>query len=335
MSCINPFTVTIHPTFSPKRNITVGCGYCLNCLQTRVSQIDFLSHRELLTRYKRGESASFCTFTYSDEHIPMTDSGFQTLRRDDVKLFLKRIRRNIDYEYRMNPSYAPKFKVLYCGEYGGQRGRPHYHIVFFGLSASQVEKYARKSWQKGVWDVQPAGNGCIRYVCKYLMKSHPSKEIKQFYDDNGVEKPFFYHSIGLGKEWIEQNIQKIVDDEFTFISYGKKRLFPKYVLRYVSHKTGIPYQPYVQRFISSSRSVVDFRNSDFSSFDEYDFEQSLLRYKSSIARLRQKGESVDDITVMKTFKHPYVRFNVKRLVSAINSLSLARDFNKFGDVVPF
>lgn len=334
MSCLNPFTVQIHPKLSPSRHITVGCGYCLNCLETRVSQIDFLAHRELLTRYEKGQSASYCTFTYDDDHIPLTDNGFQTLRRDDVKLFLKRIRRNIDYEYRMNTSYAPKFKVMYCGEYGGQRGRPHYHIIFFGLSASQVEHYAKKSWKKGVWDVQPAGNGCVRYCCKYLMKSHPSKEIKEFYDKNGIEKPFFYHSIGFAKDWIEKNIDKIVEDEFTFYSYGKRRLFPKYVLRYVSLKSGISYIPYVRKFLSHSEINFEAKRRKIT-FSQADYEKSIVQYKSAVARLRQKGEAVDDLTVKNSFRNPYVRTNIDKLLTSIDVAHVVSDFHKYGDVVPF
>lgn len=304
MSCISPLTVTVK-TSRYIKNIEVPCGHCLNCMIKKQSQLTFLANKELLEKYKNKQSASFVTLTYDDNHIPYNENGFVTLRKKDVQLFLKNLRRNMEYHNDKIP-----FKVVYCGEYGdgshAKNGvstmRPHYHIAFIGLGENKIKKYTRKLWPHGLCDVGPLSSGGIRYICKYMTKANPDKEIKELREVAGVESPFINHSIGLGKKWIEEHLQKIVDDEFTFNLYGKRHLFPKYVMQFVSNHTGVDFHPYVLKYLSKEKLPLAKVNNK--SYQEYDYEESFVKYKYKVAALRSQGKPINDITLNKKWIRP-------------------------------
>jgi len=71
----------------------------------------------------------FATITYSDENLP---HGY-TLHRDDIKKFHKRLRKS-----------RPAMRMLYCGEYGDETDRPHYHGLYFNLKFDDQEHMATK-----------------------------------------------------------------------------------------------------------------------------------------------------------------------------------------------
>lgn len=78
-------------------------------------------------------SSLFLTPTYSPENLPADLS----VSKRTHQLFMKRVR------HRFGP-----VRFFGCGEYGGGRGRPHYHTIIFGLEAPD-----RIPWMKS-----PAGS---------------------------------------------------------------------------------------------------------------------------------------------------------------------------------
>lgn len=306
MGCISPLELKIKNSFNHNQIISVPCNHCLNCLVQKQSQIEFLSKKELLYNYRAGKSASFVTLTYDDSHIPHNENGFVTLYRKDLQLFIKRMRRCMEY-HNVNKS----FKLLYCGEYGdGSHSdstgttthRPHYHIVFIGLSPDEVRFYTRKLWKYGLCDIGPLSAGGIRYLCKYLTKACPDPDVKAFRKSCKVENPFFYHSIGLGKQWILEHLDKIVEDDFTFNLNGKINLFPKHVMNFVSNHTGVDYRPYVMEFIKKyelpKSRVVGIQ------YNEYKYENDFISYKYKVAALRSQNKPVNDFTLSKKWCRP-------------------------------
>lgn len=320
MSCIAPITIYNPKAHTPLRSFDVACGRCLNCLVTKQSQLTFLANKELLDVYSRGQGASFVTLTYDDEHIPVNDNGLVTLRKADLQKWLKNMRRQMEYYNEKIP-----FKYVACGELGDETSRPHYHICLLGLTDVQVSKYTRKLWKHGLCDIGVLSAGGLRYVVKYMTKSHPTPEIKAMRKALGVENPFVCHSVGLGKDWILRNLDRIVEDEFTFYSRGKKCLFPKYVCQYVSVRTGVNYIPYARKFALSDRTfeALGIEKS------EYDFDKAYLSYKQKVAVLRAKNEPVDDYTLSKHwYRSPHYKDRVPFKDSFI-------DYALYGDVVPF
>lgn len=338
MSCINPLPFRIKTLLGNFQNINVPCGHCLNCLIKKQSQIEFLAKKELRYNYQSGKSASFVTLTYDDNHIPYNENGFITLYRQDVKNFIKNMRRQIEYH-----GYDIKFKYLYCGEYGdGSHSssvsgvstcRPHYHIVFIGLSPEQAKAFTKKLWKNGLCDIGPLSAGGIRYLCKYMTKSSPDRDVKAFRKLCNVQNPFFYHSIGIGKEWIDDNLQKIVDDGFTFNVNGKVDLLPRYVMRYVSAHTGVNYLPYVKKFLLDSSDYQTHKDN----YNEYKYEKDYLSYRYKVAALRSQGKPIDDFTMSKKWCHPYSSKDrsYKDLANlAYNSIIRIVDINQKNHKIP-
>lgn len=297
MSCINPYSLSYFNRVGQKFNLDVDCGHCLNCMIKKQSALEFLCKKELLTKYRNNQGASFVTLTYDDAHLPYNDDGLVTLRRKDVQLFIKNMRRQMEYHKCKIP-----FKYIYTGELGDDSARPHYHIVFIGLTEFQVKKYTRKLWKHGLCDVGVLGQGGIRYVLKYMTKALPPKDVKTLREELNVENPFVYHSIGMGKQWIIENMEKIVEDEFTFNFNGKKQLFPKYIMRFVSAHTGVSYIPYVKKFLQ--KEVMPLVDISGKTFNQYQFENSYIRYKTNIACLRSKNIAVTDETLTKKWVKP-------------------------------
>lgn len=298
MSCISPRTIStpqIKQLFKlgliPTSSIDVSCGKCLNCRITRQSQLSFLCGKEMLEQYKLGRGNSFITLTYDDNHIPINDKGYVTLRKRDFQLFMKRVRRNLDYHYGIHDNSC---KYLACGEYGDSFGRPHIHLCLFGISTEMAKVITRKVWKYGICDIGVLTSGGIRYVCKYMTKSLPPDTVKELREDKQVENPFITHSIGLGKDWINKNLDKIVQNDFQFNFNGKKSFYPKYVLRYVSLKTGKDYR----KIISQAMNRKDYyewrkRLDTFSTLDDYRKEKDMLNMETNIRVLRAKGIPVD------------------------------------------
>lgn len=328
MACINPVTLSIVNRLGVRQNIEVPCNHCLNCGLKKQSQIEFLAKKELLEVYKQNKSASFVTLTYDDYHLPINDLGFVTLQRKHLQNFIKNMRRQIDY-YNLD---LP-FKYLYCGEYGDgshstsktgvSTNRPHYHIVFLGLGPAEVKKFTRKLWKYGLCDIGPLSNGGLKYLCKYLLKARPTKEVKQLREVCHVQNPFFYHSVGLGKKWIIKNMYNIVESGFTFNINGKINLFPTYIMRFVSAHTGVDYIPYVKQFLA--REKLPQAKGKGITFLELTNEESFIKYQYMIASLRSKNKPVDDISLNKAYVRPRSyrdrTINSPLVLEALNSVS--------------
>ena len=328
MSCIRPVTISnkyITRLFNlgqiKTSSIQVPCGKCLNCRITKESQLIYLANKELNQVYLSGRGASFVTLTYDDSHVPINERCKLTLRKKDLKDFMKRLRRRMEYH-----GDTTKFKYVYCGEYGDKFSRPHYHIAFLGLSDNQIRQYSRKVWKFGLCDIGALSNGGLRYVCKYMTKQNPSKKVSQVYDSAGVEKPFIYHSIGLGKEWIIKHLQQIADNNFQFTINGKVNVFPKSVCQFVSLHTGKDYRPILQKFYNKKLFAEAFNHK--CTIDEWARYDSEVRYKNNVASMRSKNIPVDDElcrTVRSIKPHHYIDRKIKKL----------SDLALYGDVVPF
>lgn len=320
MSCINPIEMIVQTKYKGRQLIKTDCRHCLPCMIKRQQQIEFLCKKELNTVYRSGRSAAFVTLTYDDAHLPINDNGFVTLRRKDVQDFMKNMRRQMEYHKKKIP-----FKYIYCGEYGDgshsttktgvSTHRPHYHLVFLGLSTAQIRKYTRKCWKHGICDIGELSAGGIRYLCKYMTKSCPDKDVKAFRQLCNVENPFFYHSVGIGKHWIHENLNKIVEDGFTFNIAGKKQLFPKYIMEYVSMKTGTSYIPYVRKFMQEEQ--LPKAHGQGITYSQYDFERSYVQHKMLVQNLRSQNKPINDVTLNKAYCKPVHQWDRKPYVDGL------------------
>ncbi|UPW41575.1 replication initiator protein [Peromfec virus RodF8_53] len=163
--------------------IQVPCGKCLECLSNQSIEWAFRISDEA----KLYSDNCFITLTYNNDFLPEGGS----LCRRDVQLFLKLLRRRL----------APRrIRVFYCGEYGKKHLRPHYHIIVFNFSPTDLKKlpsslsgkeelyrsqFIESIWTKGFSSVGKLTFESAKYCAKYMQK------FKYFeYDRLGLVRPF-------------------------------------------------------------------------------------------------------------------------------------------------
>jgi len=157
----------------------------------------------------------FLTLSYADDKIP--DLG--NLDQRDMQLFFKRLRK----------TQNSPIRYVYCGEYGENTSRPHYHAIVFGLPLTDRQHFKsndrgdklyqspqlEKLWGNGfvtIGDVTPQSCG---YVAGYLTKDIKStnftnSEYLHFNKSTGEltprTRPFVRYSNrpGIGKRWIDK-----------------------------------------------------------------------------------------------------------------------------------
>lgn len=169
------------------------CGKCLGC---QVDKRNRWISRMQLEHYCHDNVGTFITLTYRDPAPPR-------LVKKDVQNFLKRFR-NLPRDLHIA---LPDFKYFFCGEYGSKFGRPHYHGLLFGVDCfnpvfdSVIVDFKNgypvyssnvlaDTWKHGFITVDKITTSNIRYVSKYILKSHQK---------HGDE--FTLKSIGLGADF--------------------------------------------------------------------------------------------------------------------------------------
>lgn len=99
--------------------IRIPCGYCAECIALKQMYLVQRVQMEALNR-----EFFFCTLTYDNKHLPsvITSSGYSIDFADieHVQLLVKRMR-NVEF---------PSLRFLAVSEFGSQKGRPHFHILF-------------------------------------------------------------------------------------------------------------------------------------------------------------------------------------------------------------
>lgn len=84
-----------------------------------------------------------------------------TLLPRDLQLFLKRLRKEVKRPVRF----------FACGEYGDESGRPHYHVVLFGVSKVLHGHLLQRIWGHGFVHVGDLNPRSAAYACGYVCKA--------------------------------------------------------------------------------------------------------------------------------------------------------------------
>lgn len=180
--------------------------------------------RELTMRFyhesKYHDASVFCTFTYNEVELPRNSQGIPTLRKEDFQLFMKRLRKALS---------PRKVRVFYCGEYGGQTNRPHYHAILFGCSTKDTDLIT-KEWRHGFTSVSDLTYGRCGYVAKYLLKNEVFS-----YDyciNLNIEPQFVQSSTrpGIGAQFIKDNMYNVSQDG-NIMFRGRQRPIPRYYFK--------------------------------------------------------------------------------------------------------
>lgn len=152
----------------------------------------------IMQEYKNCTQALFLTLTYDPEHVPMTESGCQTLRKNHIQLFMKRIRATAS----RNPelTFPAPLKYYAIGEYGSKKMRPHYHVMAFNIpnftDRRKLIKFLEDHWTYGHVDIGNVEPASVQYVTSYVINKYVHDE----YDER--EKPFSLISKGFGMSYL-------------------------------------------------------------------------------------------------------------------------------------
>ncbi|WNK14490.1 MAG: replication initiator protein [Microvirus sp.] len=185
MPCYHPLKamrsssgVTILNSDAEIFNLKLACGQCVGCRLERSKQWAIRCMHEA-SLY---ENNSFISLTYDDANVPHDGS----LNHKHFQLFMKRLRARF-----------PDNNIRYymCGEYGGERGRPHYHAILFNhtftdLSIWKVSDLGHSLFRSAVLEsLWPFGFSSIgsvtfesaAYVARYIMKKQTGSLSSRYY----------------------------------------------------------------------------------------------------------------------------------------------------------
>lgn len=200
-------------------HMTVPCGKCYACqMRKRKDMVCRLSNEASLY-----EKMCFITLTYDPESVPTTNEipwkspekvvsrgshgskselPCQTLLPRDIQLFMKRLRRHLEYvpkgcsvvngqvfdkEGNFVRDHVSNLRYFAVGEYGSKSKRPHYHILIFGWQPSDAElffvrrgnpiylsKQLQDLWKYGYSSFGSVNGGVARYCARYVTKKFRS-----------------------------------------------------------------------------------------------------------------------------------------------------------------
>lgn len=235
------------------------CGKCYECRMRRASAWSF----RLRKQAEVSTSALFVTLTYDTQHVPITPNGFMTLNKRDVQLFFKKLRKKI-------PKNAPKLKYYHCGEYGGERYRPHYHIILFNTVdyAAIIDSWTTARGQSlgSIHFGTDCGPAAVAYTLKYMCKEG---RVGKFARDDRL-KEYATMSKGLGLSYltpamIEWHKNDVVNRLYIPIEDGKKISIPRYYKEKIysdADKTAISLH-YAAGSVAKQDKFVDYVREHF------------------------------------------------------------------------
>nr|QJB20319.1 MAG: replication initiator protein [Microvirus sp.] len=250
MECIRPVNI---------QGQDFPCGQCRACRINRT--------REWATRIMHEvaywDKTVFVTLTYSDNFLP-ADNG---LWKRDVQLFLKRLRKDI----------APDvIKYYAAGEYGDRFGRPHYHLIIFGLSRGDHD-LLEGAWSLGMVHTGNVSMTSARYVTSYVQKKYNGRKATEEYGDR--QPPFQTCSQGIGLRWLQQN-EHYVREKLGLTVEGKAQPLP----RYYRKKLGIKAEAYDDLYKERIQKDNEY-------YEKHSLEgQAIAKYKK--ARRQQSEEAL-------------------------------------------
>lgn len=234
--------------------IQVSCGKCIACRANKAYDWETRILAELDSCY----SASFVTFTYDEDNLPLLDDGSPCFSKRDLQLFFKKLRKNVEDLYDI--SSPPSIRYFLVSEYGDYFARPHYHAIIFNLP--YVNDYLKQTellnttWNKGFVTASHVALPRIRYLLKYFTKE------KAIYNDIPQKVPFILSSRNpaLGLCYITDNInrKRVLSRnlEYEINIKGKSRKMPDYFKRKIFSRYSRNYINYANKLEHESKYIT-------------------------------------------------------------------------------
>lgn len=228
---IKPYdTVLYNENGTIKEYIEIPCGRCTGC---RLAYSRMWADR-CMAEATLHQDSYFVTLTYDNDHLPykidqetgeILNKGLATLNKRHVQLFMKRLRKNYQYDN--------KIRFFLAGEYGAQSLRPHYHLILFGLQLDDLKFYKKtplgfnlynSEFLDEVWQFQ--GHVVIAdvtwetcaYTARYIMKKQTGKG-SDIYERNNIIPEFTLMSRkpGIARDFYEKH-------KLDFLQHGETNI---------------------------------------------------------------------------------------------------------------
>ncbi len=235
------------------QQMEVACGQCLGCrVDHRLMWSIRIIHEASMHEHNYGNS--WATLTYRDPDA-CTDQQFKNgqflhwkanLNPSHMSDFIRSLRRaNKDH----------KIRYFYCGEYGEENQRPHYHICLFNHSFNDqylweddeglytyTSNELQSHWPWGFTTTAALTLRNAAYTAGYALKKITGKKAEQHYlrcDEHGEAYWLLPEYIrmstgrgkpsGLGASFYEKFKSDIFpSDESPIPGHGSKHLVPRY-----------------------------------------------------------------------------------------------------------
>ena len=197
MQCTSPITID---------GRLLPCGRCIACRIAKTREWSF----RIVAETNSWSQSSFLTLTYNTEHLPYRGD----LVKAHLQLFIKRLRMEIS---------PRKMKYYACGEYGETNGRPHYHMIAFGIGPED-EDLIKDAWPNGFIDIGTVTRYSAQYVAGYIFDKYSGKIGGAF---GHYVSPFQLCSNGLGKQWLIDNKAQVSFDMGVRVE-GRVQTMPRY-----------------------------------------------------------------------------------------------------------
>ncbi len=244
---------------------------------------------------------SWATLTYRDPSA-CTDKQYKkghfipedySLCPSHVSDFIRSLRRaNTDH----------KIRYFYCGEYGDENQRPHYHICIFNHSFDDqylwkddeglytyTSAELQKHWPWGFTTVAPLNLRTASYTAGYVFKKITGKRAEDHYlrcDENGeaywLRPEFIRMSTGRGKPsglgasfYEKYNSDIFPSDQSPVPGHGVRELVPRY------------YQNILAGENPAMLEAIKARRKEFITAHGADFTPERLRDKYICARAKE------------------------------------------------
>ena len=147
------------------KEVRIPCRKCFECVQSYSTNWAIRCSLEASTHEKN----CFVTLTYDNEHL-------KDISVKEMQKFIKRLRKYLGND---------KVRYFACGEYGEHTGRPHYHVILFGVDFADSRQFLKRDrrgnpiytspvlsrlWKFGFHSIGAVTYDTAKYCAKYMQK---------------------------------------------------------------------------------------------------------------------------------------------------------------------